>query len=162
MELFDSRKKKLERLISDHFGIISKVAFTYSNSPMDCEDLKQEISYQICKSYPRFRQKSKVTTWMYQVAINTCMTHIRKRKPIVEELKEQHDRSIEEHEPHPKSHLLKGAIDSLKEAEKGLIVLYLEELPYKEIAEITGLSENLVAVKILRIKNKLKEVLNGK
>ncbi|PCJ65278.1 MAG: RNA polymerase subunit sigma-70 [Bacteroidetes bacterium] len=163
MALFKSRNnKELVKLIKDHFGIISKVAFTYSNSPLECEDLKQEISYQICKSYSSFKHKSKITTWMYQIAINTCMNHIRKYKPVLEELSAKHDRPVDEPQTHPKSQLLKEAINSLKETDKSLIILYLEELPYKQIAEITGLSENLVAVKMLRIKNKLKEELNGK
>ena len=163
MKLFESRnKRELEELMKSHFGIISKVAFTYSNSQLECEDLKQEISYQICKAYSGFKHKSKVTTWMYQIAINTCMNHIRKRKPEVEQFSSQHDRPNEEPESHPKAHLLKNAINGLKETDKSLVILYLEELPYKQIAEITGLSENLIAVKMLRIKNKLKEVLNGK
>ena len=129
MKLFESRnRKELEKLMEDHFGIISKVAFTYSNSALECEGLKQEISYQICKSYASFKKKSKVTTWMYQVAINTCMNHIRKYKPAVEQLNSKHDRSEVEPEEHPKTQLLRNAINGLKETDKSLIVLYMEEL----------------------------------
>ncbi len=162
MNLFRSKNRELKKLFESHFGIIAKVAFTYSNSAEECEDLKQEISYQVCKSYDSFNRKSKVTTWMYRVAINTCLTHIKKKKLKTEPLAVKHDRPEDERPDNSRQQLLKQAIEKLKESDKSLVVLYLEDLPYKEIAEITGLSENLVAVKMLRIKDKLKAELYGK
>lgn len=137
----------------------------YCNDHTDSEDLFQEILLQLWKSYPSFKGDSKVSTWIYRVALNTAITRLQKRKRQVDNwplsFKENNipvsgnDRIDLEF-----SEELQKAIDSLNKFEKALMMLYLDEKSYSEIAEIMGLTESNVGVKINRIKNKLKTILN--
>lgn len=144
-----------------HQGIIYKVVNIYAEYKEDREDLLQEIWLQLWLSFPRFKFQSKVSTWMYQVALNTALTHIRKSATRDKHFKEvaamQHiDDNSERAE---QERLLWDMIRSLKQAEKALILLYIEGISYREIAEITGESEGNVGVKLNRIKQKMKKDL---
>jgi len=151
-------------LISDNQGIIYKICNVYANSREDKNDLKQEIILQLWKSFHSFQGKSKFSTWMYRIAFNTAVSNIRKsrRHPVIEALtgaeelfpeKEEIDYLNEEI-----NHLYK-AIAQLKDVEKAIVMLYLEEKSYKEIGEILGISENNVSVKLVRLKEKLKKLM---
>lgn len=147
-------------LLNTHGGIIRKVAGLYCDNGTDREDLQQEIAYQLWKSYGSFRGDSAPSTWMYRVALNTAMTRFRRRTPRLifrERLPEPSVPAAAEAEP--KVRLL-AAIRSLPRAERALVALYLEDMSHREIGAILGLSENNVGVKLHRIKNKLKKLLN--
>jgi RNA polymerase sigma-70 factor, ECF subfamily len=151
-------------LISQNQGIIHKVCGMYCDSVEDREDLFQEIVAQLWHSYPRFRSESKVTTWMYRVALNTAITHFKreKRRPDrgdIEPGKFQiaqidYDDSMEQ-----QLKLLHRAIGNLTGVEKSIALLYLEDKKYEEIAEIVGITQNYVRVKMNRIKAKLKKMM---
>jgi len=148
-------------LVDEHQNIIHKVSRMYRNTVEDQEDLFQDIVLQLWKAYPNFRAESKVSTWMYRIALNTAMALFRKKKPLVEfesELPETKDINkadeISEHEEK-----LFNALHQLTLAERAIISLYLEEYSYTEIADIIGISENYVGVRINRIKKRLKEIL---
>ncbi|SEV92609.1 RNA polymerase sigma-70 factor, ECF subfamily [Chitinophaga sp. YR573] len=144
-----------------HQGIIYKVVNIYAEYKEDKEDLLQEIWLQLWLSFPRFKFQSKVSTWMYQVALNTALTHIRKSATrdkhfkVVASMQHIDDNS----ERAEQERLLWDMIRSLKQAEKALILLYIEGISYREIAEITGESEGNVGVKLNRIKQKMKKDL---
>jgi RNA polymerase sigma-70 factor (ECF subfamily) len=143
-----------------HQGIIYKVVNIYAEYKEDKEDLLQEIWLQLWLSFPRFQFKSKVSTWMYQVALNTALTHIRKsatREKYLKEVPSYTDDDTSERAEQER--LLWEMIRSLKNAEKALILLYIEGVSYWEIAEITGESEGNVGVKLNRIKQKMKKDL---
>jgi RNA polymerase sigma-70 factor (ECF subfamily) len=146
-----------------HQGIIYKVVNIYADYKEDKEDLLQEIWLQLWLSFPRFKFNSKVSTWMYQVALNTALTHTRKSATREKHLKvvatmpsSTDDNTSERAE---QERLLWEMIRSLKNAEKALILLYIEGVSYREIAEITGESESNVGVKLNRIKQKMKKDL---
>jgi RNA polymerase sigma-70 factor (ECF subfamily) len=144
-----------------HQGIIYKVVNIYAEYKEDKEDLLQEIWLQLWLSFPRFKFRSKVSTWMYQVALNTALTHSRKSASRNKHFKDviamqQTDDNSERAE---QESLLWEMIRSLKKAEKALILLYIEGISYREIAEITGESEGNVGVKLNRIKQKMKKDL---
>lgn len=149
-----------------HQGIIFKVVNIYADHKEDKEDLLQEIWLQLWLSFPRFKFQSKVSTWMYQVALNTALTYIRKSANRSKHIGHVTDTSFESlqyvddtREHAEQERLLWDMIRSLKKAEKALILLYIYGISYREIAEITGESEGNVGVKLNRIKQKMKKDL---
>ena len=160
----DKKEQAFVSLISTHQGIIHKVCSMYCNETNARKDLFQEILLQLWRAYDSFRGQSKITTWMYRVALNTAISGYRKqkRRPFqdtltVAELQipvEEYDIEWEE-----KRNYLYKAINQLSEVEKAIIMLYLEGQSYDEIAEIIGITRTHVGVKINRIKKKLKKIL---
>ncbi len=150
------------KIAEDYQGIIYKVCKMYRDSREDQEDLYQEIVLQLWKAFPKFRKESKVSTWMYRIALNTAIAIFRKNK-IALEFKEnipKDDQSNNTHIQSENEERLFEAIRTLKKVDRAVIALYLEDYPHKEIAEITGITENYVGVKISRIKEKLKKILS--
>lgn len=146
-------------------NIIHKVCRVYTNNSDAHKDLFQEVTIQLWKAYPKFRGDSKFSTWMYRVALNTAITLYRKSKRQIQTSdvsniqykleSTEYDGEIEE-----QMQLLYKAIHQLTDIEKGLILLYLEDKPYKEIAKTMGITEVNARVKVNRIKTKLKTILN--
>jgi RNA polymerase sigma-70 factor (ECF subfamily) len=120
--------------------------------------------YQLWKSYPNFHGESKFATWMYKVALNTAITHVRKSKraPSMERLTDHYDQIADSHEPverEVKMNLLYAGISTLTAVDKAIILLYLEENNYDEIATITGLTKTNVSVRLVRIRKALEQKL---
>ena len=137
----------------------------YCDDEESRKDLFQEILVQLWRAYPSFKGDSKFTTWAYRVGLNTAISDFRKKKrrPTFQELSITEFKiptiptsSIEKKE---ETELLYKAINQLSKIERGIIMLYLEEYAYDEIAEMIGITKTHVGVKILRIKNKLKKIL---
>lgn len=154
------------RHISQNLGIIHKVTRIYCDQADDRKDLFQEILIQLWNSYGTFREQSKFSTWMYRVAINTAITAYKKESkrgkssPLGKEILSVVDDSYDfEYEENIKK--LYSAISQLTSIEKSIILLYLEDKPYEEIAEITGITQNYVRVKMNRIKKKLETIIKG-
>ncbi len=147
-------------LIEKNQNIIHKVCRIYTDSKEDHADLFQEVLLQLWESYKRFKGESKVTTWMYRVSLYTAITSLKKRLRATKSKTElSGDDMVYEMEDQFKYEGLHLAIENLDEHEKAIILLYLDEKPYKEISEILGITENNVGVKVSRIKKKLKSVL---
>lgn len=160
------KKEHFIKAIKEHEGLIYKVTLLYTDSLQDREDLYQEIIFQLWKSYDSFNEFSKLSTWMYRVAMNTAIYNLKKNNrkigtttidPIVERIADLKDNSEEE-----KLKLLNDQIQKLNLLEKGIILLYLEGKSHDEIAEIIGITKSNVGTKISRIKQKLKSQLNSK
>jgi len=152
--------------ISENKGIIHKICNIYCNNLDEKKDMMQEITLQLWKSFPNFQGSSKFSTWMYRISINTAITNIRKSKrhPLMEalfeseiELPEKEDMA----EMDDDVNQLYKAIAKLKEVDRAIILLYLEEKSYNEISEILGLSEKNISVKLVRIKVKLEKILTS-
>lgn len=154
-------EKEFLKSIYDHQRIIYKVCKVYRDNKEDQEDLFQEIVYQLWKSYPSFRGESKVSSWIYRITLNTAMVIYRKGKPAIDYLEEFPERlhPTTEKGVSENAERLFQALRKLNDAEKALISLYLEDFSYQEIAEIVGISEGNVGVKLTRIKAKLKTFL---
>lgn len=151
-------EREFIQLIQQHSGIIHKVCGLYVEGKENREDLFQEITLQAWKSYPRFQGNSLFSTWLYRVALNTAITFFKKQKrnPIyhsAEEVPELTDSESDNREE--QFQLMYQAIAQLTDVDKALVLLYLEDFPYDEIATMMGISANHVAVKINRIKSKL-------
>ena len=157
-------EKEFIQIIQKNQGIIHKVCNIYCDNQDDRNDLFQEIVAQLWKSFPSFRNESKFSTWMYRVALNTAITSFKKtkRRPDQSNLTyenfqiedEGYDTEIEEHIKQ-----LHKAVAQLTGVEKSIILLYLENKKYEEIAEITGITQNYVRVKMNRVKKKLKKLM---
>jgi RNA polymerase sigma-70 factor (ECF subfamily) len=158
-------EKEFLEIIRTNQGIIHKVCSFYCNSEDDRKDLFQEIVAQLWKSFPSFRSESKFSTWMYRVALNTAITTFKKtkRRPDQNNLSYENlqlpDESFDQ-EAEENIKLLHKAIARLTGIEKSIILLFLENNSYEEIAEITGITQNYVRVKMNRIKKKLKTYMN--
>lgn len=132
----------------------------------ECEkDLFQDILLQLWKSYPTYNRQSKFSSWMYRVALNTAISQFRKEKKgdinFIRELPVNimTDENFNEQQEHSK--ILHKAIGKLNKAEKSIIILYMDDYPYEEIADIIGISVSNVGVKINRIKSKLQKILKA-
>ena len=152
-------------LLKEHQNIIHTICRIYAYDDASQKDLFQEISIQLWKSYPSFEGKSKFTTWMYRVGLNTAITLYRKSKRSIKtsdfdtyqfKIKAEEYDSTEEEQ----LKLLYQAIHQLNDIEKALVLLYLEDKDYKEISETLGITEVNARVKMNRVKKKLKAILN--
>jgi RNA polymerase sigma-70 factor (ECF subfamily) len=146
-------------------NIVHKICRLYTNSTDAHNDLFQEITIQLWKAFPKFRGESKFSTWMYRVGLNTAITLYRKSKRTIDTQDfeavsfrisaEDYDNTIEE-----QLELMYDAVKQLNDIDKALVFLYLEDKNYKEIAETLGISEVNSRVKMNRIKEKLRTILN--
>ncbi len=159
----NTSEKTFLSLIEQHQGILHKVCSLYTDDDEAHKDLFQEVMLQLWRGFPRFRNESKVTTWMYRVALHTAISALKKKKRSEKYLQQQQDKSKDPLEdPHLKQdnhELLHYAMNRLNTNEKALIMLYLEGKNYREIAEIIGISENNVGVRLNRVKKKLKQLM---
>ena len=156
----DNKAKIFTELVEKNQGIIHKVCRIYTDDKDSHDDLFQEIVLQLWRSYDSFKGDSKFSTWMYRVSLNTAITLIRKKS------KSNETDLNETHFIHLKSFLeeritlLYAAIRLLNDVERALVLLFLEDLPYKDIAETLGISEVNARVKMNRVKIKLKEIMS--
>ena len=157
-----TEKEIFVQLIQENRKIIYKICNSYCVHKDNRDDLAQEIVYNLWKSYHSFDPAFKFSTWMYRIALNVAISfyrHENKTRPYVPFTENlivfENDTSINT-ETETNLGLLMKFINELKEIDKSVMLLYLDEKGYKEIAEITGITESNVATKINRIKDKLK------
>ena len=145
-------------------AIIIKICRAYTDTQEDFEDYYQEVCLQIWRSKDNFKQQSEWSTWIYRLSLNVCMTLLKKKKKnnqhqttdylpaeAIADSKVFNDDDL---------NLLYYAIKQLSELDRAVILLYLEERPYLEIGEIIGTSANNIAVRVSRIKERLKVIIN--
>lgn len=156
-------EKEFIELIKSHQGILHKICNIYFLRDPYKEDYYQEILIRLWKSYPGFNNQSAFSTWLYRVALNTAIDIIRKQSLIpkhTELSKTVYDIAENMNNGSENRDKLYLAINQLSDVEKAIIILYLEDFNYNEIAEITGITENYAGVKINRIKTQLIKMLN--
>lgn len=158
-----AKEKEFAKLIKDNQGLIIKVSRLYTNTWEDEEDLFQEIVLQLWKSYDTFKGQSKISTWMYRVALNTAITLFRKktRSPATDELQDFHAKSFleDDDEKQLQVSLLYKVVKMLPDVERAIVMMYLDDLPYRDIAENLGITEVNARVKMNRLKKTLKELM---
>jgi RNA polymerase sigma-70 factor (ECF subfamily) len=146
-------------MIRQNEGIIFKVTSFYADKEHPIGDLYQEVVLNLWKSYPTFRGESKYSTWIYRIALNTCISFYRRNKKNVVYV----DISMDIPEPVDNKEEIQELyrlINRLGKIERALVLLFLDDKSYKEIADITGLTVTNVATKLSRIKEKLKQMSN--
>lgn len=151
-EIYEANSKRIYRL-----------CFTYTADSAAANDLLQETFLKVWQNLDKFRNQAMISTWIYRIAVNTCLTYLKSEKRqakdeltpfIAENEKEEVSGKKEEID------MLYQCISKLEESERLLITMVLDELPYPEIAEVSGISEGNLRVKIHRIKQKLTELYN--
>ena len=157
-------KNNFINLIVNNQGILHKISYLYCNEIDDRNDLIQDILMQLWTAYPKFRGDSKISTWIYRIALNTAINRLRKatkknQEQCIDNL--QFDLQEEEtyNEKEEKNSLVQTALSKLNKPEKALIILYMNDYQYDEIVEIIGITQTNVGVKINRIKKKLKTII---
>ena len=159
-----SKTADFTQLISKHEGTIFKITAVYTNDRDSQKDLYQEVVLQLWRSYDQFRGDAQRGTWLYRVALNTAISYLRQKKKraavinldaFSTDFTEQRDEAMED-----RLRMLYHQIGALDPLDKGLILLYLEDRSYEEMAAITGLSQSNVGTKLSRIKMKLKKRIN--
>lgn len=164
--MLTKKEDTFKELFSEHYAMVVKVCRMYSDSEEDIHDNIQEVALQLWKSFDSFEGRSKLSTWIYRVALNVCMFQLKKRKRYGKVKTEWIDHIPEDElekkeELEKQSNILSNAIKQLKEIDRAIILLYLEEVPYKEISEILGITVTNVGARINRIKARLKEIIHG-
>lgn len=152
-------EREFASLVKQHSRIINKVSYFYATEALPFDDLRQEIYINVWRSLEKFRGDSKMSTWIYRVAVNSALMALRSAKPKFETVNLDFspidlssELSDEQRENLQAMHALIGR---LGEMEKAVILLWLDEYSYDEIADTLGLKRNTVATKIHRIKEKL-------
>jgi RNA polymerase sigma-70 factor, ECF subfamily len=152
------QKQIFENWLSQHKALVFKVVRAYASTAMDVDDLFQEITIQVWRSVPAFRQESSATTWMYRIALNTAMKWVRsERKHSRNEAIDDVPQVLLETSGQTDERLtwLYEEIYKLDEVDRSIALLMLDGFGYKEMAEILGITESNVGVKINRIKKHL-------
>ena len=150
-------------LLREHSRIINKVSYFYATPKMPFDDLRQEIYINLWLGRDQFRGDSKISTWIYRVAVNSALMALRSSKPKVETVSLDFgmlDLSTELDDAQKENiKMLYALINRLEDIEKAVILLWLDEFSYEDIADTLGLKRNTVATKIHRIKEKLSKAL---
>ena len=153
-----------QALIKDHKRQVYRVCWGFTSNPHDVEDLFQETMINIWRGFEGFKGASSPSTWIYRVTVNTCIFWKKKEAKNIKS--DSRSIIVDEVASNENSYLikeqiqsLKTAIQSLKEIDKSIMLLLLEECSYNDIAEITGLNVSNVGVRISRIKTRLKEIM---
>jgi RNA polymerase sigma-70 factor (ECF subfamily) len=158
---------EFHRFLNDHIGIIRRICKVYSNDADEYQDYFQEVVLQLWKAYGTFRGEAQASTWVYRVALNVCLSLLKRQKRRVSavSLQPEHwsnlaaDPADTTQEEQLKQ--LYAAIRQLSEIDRALILLYLEGKKYEEIADILGISLSNVGVKVNRIKKQLNRIIHG-
>ena len=154
------QKQIFDDWLKQHKGILFKIIRAYAFNPNDQDDLFQEISLQVWKSIPEFRGESKPSTWIYRVALYTATVYARKEKtrpPTRSLVDVEHTLTTTNHQLDERSEWLYQQIGQLEPIDRSVCLLLLDGFSYKEMAEMLGISENNVGVKVHRIKQYLIE-----
>jgi RNA polymerase sigma-70 factor (ECF subfamily) len=160
-----SSQEFFNTFVKEQTGIITKICRAYTDNEDDFQDYFQEVALQLWRSYKSFNYQSKVSTWVYRVALNVCLTHFKKHKRNVattslDNIHFEPYHNSDSAEAEQLEYLYK-AIRQLKEIDRAIILLYLEDKSYKDVSEIMGLTVTNIGAKINRIKNQLKSIIDG-
>lgn len=166
--MIDQQETVFTDIIEAHKEKIFRICRIYAVAPVEPQDLFQEVVFQIWKSLSSFKGESQMGTWVYKIALNVCYSsklklnrknQLTDRMDAIQFIAEKQPESEAEQ---ARYQALRDCITKLDQVDRTLVVLYLEELPYKEIAAVTGLTENHVAVKMKRIRKRLFECITQK
>jgi RNA polymerase sigma-70 factor, ECF subfamily len=157
----DEQKQIFIELIEQNKSLIYKICYMYASDKDTPDDLFQEILINMWKGFPEFRGESKIQTWIYRIALNTCVTFLRKSGKRIKTTTISEDIQVfADESDYSKITELYTMINKLNALDKAVILLYLDERPYEEIAQIVGITKNNVGVRISRIKEKLQKMTN--
>jgi RNA polymerase sigma-70 factor (ECF subfamily) len=158
----ESMQRRFERLTGEHGGIVSNICRSYCGRADDREDLAQEIVVALWRSFPRFDGRVRFSTWMYRVALNTAISFGRRENVRMRHRTDRDPDLLASRDAPVASNdvaFLYRFVAGLDGLNKALLLLYLEDDTYREIADVLGLTETNVATKLNRLKAKMKNAL---
>lgn len=161
----DATEQEFLQIIRESERIIYKICYMYTSQQVSLNDLYQEVVLNLWKAFPKFRHECKTSTWLYRIALNTCISYFRKEKNAPEIVTLTTESDLLPNESDPTREMLQQMYKMIKhlgQLDKSIILLYLEDKSYSEMAEITGLSVTNIATKLNRIKDKLKRMKKEK
>lgn len=170
MSLTPAHEAQFKAWLEEHRGIVVKVARSFARNATDITELEQELLLQLWISVPAYAGQAKPSTWVYRVCLNTALTWRRGTTRREQRLEPGADPGqLAAHSPSPADHAgecellekLYAAIHALPDFDRALILLSLDGLAYREIAEVTGLTENHVGVALTRARKRLAELMKG-
>ena len=161
--MVSSKEAAFRKIFETNSKKIFHLCYGYTGDNDAANDLLQETFLKVWQNLDKFRNQAMISTWIYRIAVNTCLTYLRSEKrqakdELTEQLAETHAEEFSE--KNEQIALLYKCISKLEESERIIITMVLDEMPYAEIAEISGISEGNLRVKIHRIKQKLTELYN--
>lgn len=151
-------EKAFIKMVEGHKRMIYKICYMYADSLYLVNDLFQEVTINLWKGYGMFRGESSLQTWVYRVTLNTCITYIRKKSRDIDTESITMDIDLFEEKEDDKFATLHRMISMLNPIDKAIILLYLEDRSYEEIADLMGMTKSNVGVKLTRIKDKLRQM----
>ena len=159
MKQKEHKELDFERLVQEQRQTIYSVCYLFANDRQQADDLVQEVLLRLWQGFDRFEKRSSAKTWVYRVALNTCVTLDKRhnRRPDCMPLEMDIDLFADE-ESCPAASRLHKRIAQLHPFDRALILLWLEDLPYDEIAAILGVTVDNVSVRLVRIREKLKKI----
>ena len=155
----DNKETDFSRIVREHKSTIYTVCYMFSKDKQEVDDLFQEVLVKLWQGYDSFQGKSDLRTWIYRVSLNTCISIDRKKKrrktqPLLEgvDLFDKNDADNRQ------TDLLHERIGRLQAFDRAIVLLWLEDMSYEEIAQIVGISVKNVSVRLYRIKEQLKQM----
>ena len=155
----DIKEQEFSRMVREHKSTIYTVCYMFSNDEDEVSDLFQETLINLWKGFDSFRHESKLSTWIYRVAMNTCISADRKKRKQGTKVPLSMNIDLYNDEDHETKQVrqLHERIQRLDLVDRALVMMWLEGMNYDEIAEVIGISVKNVGVKLVRIKEKLKQ-----
>ena len=155
----DVKEQEFSRMVREHKSTIYTVCYMFSNDEDEVSDLFQETLINLWKGFESFRHESKLSTWIYRVAMNTCISADRKKRKLGTKVPLSMDINLYNDEDHETKQVrqLHERIQRLDLIDRALVMMWLEGMNYDEIADVIGISVKNVGVKLVRIKEKLKQ-----
>lgn len=151
-------RHKFEMLVKQYKGTVYSVCYLFSESKEVADDLFQEVLINLWTGFDKFRGESSLSSWIYKVSFNTCISYKRKKRVETVPLDLPEKFFSTDCAEGRQSALLRSRIAKLEPFDKAIVLLWLEDLSYEEIAAITGLSSKAIGVRLVRIKEKLKSL----
>ena len=155
----DIKEQEFSRMVREHKSTIYTVCYMFSNDEDEVSDLFQETLINLWKGFESFRHESKLSTWIYRVAMNTCISADRKKRKQGTKVPLSMNIDLYNDEDHETKQVrqLHERIQRLDLVDRALVMMWLEGMNYEEIADVVGISVKNVGVKLVRIKEKLKQ-----
>ena len=157
-----TKEKQFAQTVSEHKDTIYTVCYMFSKDADEVNDLFQEVLVNIWKGFDRFEHRSDIRTWIYRVALNTCISIDRKKKKSATVRLSMDINLFEDQDKDTRQvDMLHKRISKLQPFDRAIVLLWLENLSYEEIGQIVGISEKNVSVRLYRIKEQLKKMSNN-
>lgn len=145
-----------ERMVKAEKGSIYSACLMFADSREEADDISQEVLINLWQGFPKFRGESNISTWVYRITLNTCISYDRKRRRRPEVRESVPEKTTDDNVLSRQSKLLHDRIRILEPFDRAIVLLWLEDMSYEEIAEIVGISSRAVGVRLVRIREKLK------